>query len=289
MAKAAVQEPEAEVLETTEIEEAEDQVQPETEERPEVVEPEEEETVIGFADDEPEEDDSPPIKTLRERNREQTRLLREKDKRIAELEQARAPAKVELGPKPTLESCGWDEAEFETKLDQWKADEAKAKEQEAKVQEDARKANESWQRDFDAYTARKSTIGIPDYQDAEDTVVAALNKMQQAVIVKAANDPNALVVALSRSPDKLAEIAKYDDPVKLAAAIARMEGSVKVTTRKKSFTPDRPQRGSAPMENVGGLKEQLAKAEAAFDKAGGNGDRTEIQRLQRLLKAQEGK
>ena len=103
MAKAA-HEPEAEVLETPEIDETEDQAAPETEEQqeeaPEQVEPEaesdEEETIIGFGDEvtdeEPEGEQKPPtMKRLRERNREQTKLLRDRERRIQELERVSPP------------------------------------------------------------------------------------------------------------------------------------------------------------------------------------------------------
>lgn len=244
----------------------------------------EEETFIGFGDEDEEEsseDDTPTIKRLRERNREQTRLLREREREIADLRQSSAKP-VELGPKPTLESCDWDEEKFEASLDEWKAKKADADTQAEKAGEQTRKVMESYSRDLEAYTARKATIGVPDYEDAESAVVAVLSIEQQTVALQAAKDPAALVVALGRSPERLAELAKIDNPWKLAAEIARMEGAVKVMKRKKAPAIDRTQRGSGSVAAASGTpKEQLAKMESAFEKAGGNGDRTAIQRFKR--------
>jgi hypothetical protein len=241
---------------TEEVNQAEE---PDTQESEELPDPDaeepaaddEEETIISFdgEDDAGEEGETPTIKRLRERNREQTRLLREREKRIAELERSTA-APVEIGPKPTLETCDYDEERFESELDAWKERRAEASQHEARLGEQNRRANESWQQDVTAYVQRKTTLGVSDYEISETAVSAALSDVQQAVIVKAAKDPAALIYALGKSDAKLAELSKYDDPIKLAAAVARMEGAVKVMKRKKAPEIDQPQRGSASLQNL---------------------------------------
>jgi hypothetical protein len=294
VAKEPVEELEQETPEP-EIEETEDQVQePEAEEpsgEPEQPEDEgEEEVSIGF-EDEPEEeadeaDDTPTIKRIRERNRDLNKQLRDREKELAELRAAAsAPQPQEIGPKPTLESCDWDEERFETSLDDWKQKKAAADEQVTKAQESQRRVIESYNRDLENYEKRKAAIGVPDYEDAEAMVVAALSLEQQAVALQAASDPAALVVALAKSPSKLAELAKIDNPWKLSAAIAKLEGSVKVVTKKKAPNIDKPAKGSAAVSGGETLQAQIDRLEAAFEKKGG-GDRTEIQRLRRQLKEQ---
>jgi hypothetical protein len=282
-----VAEPEAEVLETPEIDETEDQVaEPESEEAesPEPEEGDEEETIIGFGDeDEPEaEAETPTIKRIRERNRDLNKQLRERDRELEELRRSNAPAKIEVGPEPTLESCDWDEDKFKSQLLEWRDKKAEADNQVAAEQQKTQRVLESYNRDLTAYNERKATIGVPDYEEAEATVVAALNMEQQAVAVQAAKDPAALVVALSRSPEKLAELAKIDNPWKLAAAIARMESSVKVVTRKKGPNLDRPVRGSASMVAVDTDKE-LERLEKEAERTG---NRTAVVNYKRQLKAQ---
>jgi hypothetical protein len=282
-------ETETEVLETPEIEEAEDQVQePETEEHSEEPEaPEEEETVISFGDEdeeESEEADTPTIKRLRERNREQTKRLRELDKEIAELRQSAVKPKIEVGPKPDLwEDCEGDPEKFEVALDAWKQRKAEAETETERAEEKTRRVIESYNSDLASYNERKAKLGVSDYEDAEATVVAALNMEQQAVALQAANDPAALVYALAKSPAKLAELAKIDNPWKLSAAIARLEGSVKVVTRKKAPAIDRPAKGSASVAQMSADK-RLEQLEAEAEKTG---DRTKVQQYKRELKAQQ--
>jgi hypothetical protein len=95
--------------------------------------------------------------------------------------------------------------------------------------------------------------------------------VQQAVIVKAAADPALFLYALGKSEAKRSELAKIQDPIKLAAAVARMEGAVKVTTRKAP-TPDRPLSGSSKMPGSADKEiERLEKKAAA-----NGGDRSEL-------------
>jgi hypothetical protein len=283
-------ETETQEVETPEIEETEDQHEAETEEQhseqeesqAEEGEGDEEETIIGFGDEDEEEsseDETPTIKRLRERNREQTRLLRERERELAELRQGAAKP-AELGPKPTLESCEWDEEKFETALDDWKAKKADADAQAEKAGEQTRKVMESYTKDLEAYTASKATIGVPDFDDAEATVVAALNMEQQAVLLQAASNPAAMVVALSRSPEKLAELAKEHNPWKLSAMLAKMEGAVKVVKRKKAPVLDRAQRGSASV-TAPSADAELERLEKEADRTG---NRTALIAYKRQLK-----
>jgi hypothetical protein len=295
MAKAAL-EPEAEVLETPEIDETEDQVQPETEEQAEEpeqpAEPEEseaeEETIIGFGDEDDEEpsaeDDTPTIRRIRERNREITKQLREKDRELAELRQKVTTPKIEVGPKPGLwdDDIAGDEELYDKRMEDWRRQVSEAEKHQTAEQEKSRRVIESYQRDLETYNSRKASIGVPDYEDAEAVVVAALAPEQQAVALQAANDPAALVYALSKSPAKLAELQKIDNPWKLSAAIARLEGSVKVTTRKKAPNIDRPTRGSASVVQESGDK-KLEQLEKEAEKTG---DRSKVIAYKRSLREQ---
>jgi hypothetical protein len=239
----------------------------------------EEETVIAF---DGEEEDAPGDSTVIRRMRQE---LRDAKKRVSELERQSAKPKVEIGPKPTLEGCEYDEDRFEAELDAWKERKAQASQHEAQIEEQNRRANESWQRDVNAYAQRKATLGVSDYETSETAVSAALNEVQQAVIVKAAQDPAALIYALGKSDTKLAELAKYDDPIKLAAAIARMEGAVKVMKRKKAPELDRPQRGTGSTVQLS-TDEQLAKLEKEAERTG---NRTKVIAFKRKLREKEAK
>lgn len=224
----------------------------------------EEQPTVSFEGEEPEpESDNSVIRTMRQE-------LRETKRKLAEAEKASAPKPIEIGEKPTLVGCEYDEERYETELDAWKARKAAADRQTETHAEQSRKANEEWQQDLSAFEQEKAALDFEDRDAAIETATLSLDMVQQAVIVKAAAKPALFMVALGKSEAKRAELAKIQDPIKLAAAVARMEGAVKVTTRKAP-APDRPLRGSASMP--GGADKELEKLEK---KAAESGDRTAV-------------
>jgi hypothetical protein len=156
-------------------------------------------------------------------------------------------------------------------LDAWKERKSAAERQEQSQVEQDREINEAWQQDLSTFEQKKGALSFEDRDDAIDTVAASLDLVQQAVIVKAANNAALFYYALSKSPGKLEELRKIKDPVKMAAAVARMEGAVKVVKGRKAPDPDRPLKGSASMP--GGADQQLEKLEKQAAKTG---DRTAL-------------
>jgi uncharacterized membrane protein len=107
------------------------------------------ETVVAFDGEEPEAE--PENSTVRQMRQ----ALREKDKRIKELEQSSAPKPIEVGEKPTLASCDYDEDKFAEELEAFKDREAAAKRQSESQAEQNRRANEAWQQDLGASSRRR--------------------------------------------------------------------------------------------------------------------------------------
>ena len=235
-----------------------------------------EETIISFDGDEIDEDDKPGDSSVIRRMREE---LRQAKRELAEVRRVAQQPEIEAGEKPTLESCGYDEEEFETELDAWKERKAAA-ERAGEVREaEAREAQESWQADLRSFEQKKAQHGFADFADAQSRVEDTLNLAQQAVIVKAASDPALFLYAVGKSEAKLAELAKIKDPIKMAALVARMEGAIKVVKRRGAPEPDRPARGSAAMP--GGKDKHLEKLEREAERTGDRTALIEYKRKQR--------
>lgn len=227
----------------------------------------EEETVISFGDDEPEPEpddkaDSAVIRQMRA-------ALREKDRELNQLRQQSQP-KIEVGEKPTLAGCDYDEEAFEQKLDEWKERKRQTEASQTEAQKQAEAAQEQWGREVQAYQTKKAQLGAPDVDEAEEIVVGALDQIQRAVLIKATDDPARFMYALSKHKGKLAELAKIKDPVKLAAAMAKLEGVMKVVKRRKAPDPEKIASGSAATP---GADKQLEKLEKEADRTG---DRTKL-------------
>lgn len=221
--------------------------------------------VVAFDDDDEEEPkgDNATIRQMRKQIRD---LKRERD----EARQSSQPDEIEVGAKPTMADCDYDEDAFEKALDDWKSRKQQAEQVKTKREEADRRAQEDWQRDLSGYEQKKATHAFEDHDDAEDAVKAALNVAQQATIIKAANDPALFIYAVGRSDTKLSELAAINDPIKLAAAVARMEGGIKVRKGKKAPALDKPQKGNAAPSASDKQLERLEKDAAR------TGDRSKL-------------
>lgn len=262
---------------TNEVDEQDDQ---DTSDETEIDdENDDEETVVTFGDEElpqaaPPGDNSALAKHLREE-------IRKRDKELVQLRRAVPVEKpVELGPKPTLAECDYDEDAFETERDAWEDRKAKARDAETQADARNRKQNEEWQGELKRYEDGKVALGFADAQDMEDAVTAQLDTIQQSTIVLAADNPALVLYSLGKHPAKLAELAKITNPVKLAAAIAKLEGALKVTKVRKAPAPDEVTRGSAGVS--AGSDKTLERLEKAAEKSG---DRTALINYKKKLKA----
>jgi hypothetical protein len=233
------------------------------------------ETFVGFADEEDEDEAAPASGSESSVIREMRRAMREKDRQIAELQRGTQPAKVELGPKPTLESCDYDEEAFEAKLTDWHGRKAEVTAQEAQAEAEAERQRAEWEARAEAFKADKATLGVADFDDAEAEVFSVLPNDVQALILLS-EKPAALVYALHRSPAKLEQLSKLN-LAQAAMQLGRWERDIKVMKRKAP-APDRPVMGKA-----------AASADKTLERlerdAARTGNRTELIRYRKQLSA----
>ncbi len=207
--------------------------------------------VFGFDGEEAapaSESDSSVIRELRKANREL-------QKRIAAQERKAEPQPVEIGEKPSMESCEYDEDRFETELDAWKARKAKRAEQDRTAGERQQSQAREWSGRMEAYEADKRSIRVADYQAAEEEVFAALPVETQAVLLTT-KKPAALIYALAKNPAKLAELSELN-LMEAAKKIGVLEDRLQMGTRRPP-NPDRPVRGNAAPVNA---DKELARLE----------------------------
>jgi hypothetical protein len=240
MADAEQPEGENEVLELTETVEAPEQREG-TETEPEGSE--DEEVIVSFGEEAaPASEGEAPewVRDLRKRNRELEREL-------AEARKSAGPEVPEVGPKPTYEGCDFDEERFEAELDAWKDRKAKADSAKSEAQKAQEEAQERYQAKVAAYGEQKTQLGVKDFDQAEEQVLASLSQAQQAILIHGAEDKAKLVYALGRHPEKLRQLASISDPIEFAFAAAKLEGQTKVS-RRPATTPDSSPAGSGAIK-----------------------------------------
>lgn len=254
-------------LETPETEGAEIEAPEGAEEQPQA----DEEYSIEIDGEEAEEEPT-LVKTLRQE-------IRDRDRELAEHRKASAP-KIEVGEKPTLESCDYDEEKFETQLDDWKERKRAFDNQEAEVGKQVEVRNQEFQRRATTYRAKLEALPLPaeQKQAAEKTVIDALPELLQSAIVSYADDPAKVVIALAKHPQKLQQLAQEQDPILFIKGIWNLERNLKVVTKKKPPAADAENivRGSAPLSHTADKELDRLEKEAERTK-----DRTKVQKYLR--------
>jgi hypothetical protein len=216
----------------------------------------------------------------REAAKENAAKARKAEAELERIRQSQVP-KVETVKKPTMEECGFDEDTYAERMAAYVEAQAKVKAEEAK----ARAAEEAAKADYDArfagYAEAKAKLPPSDFEAAEEAVKASLSVQQQAIIVRNAANPAQVVLALGKSPKALAALAAEKDYDRFAYKLAQTEGKITVTTKPKPQA-ETVLRGGAAGAGGMSLSKQLELAEKEADRTG---DRTQVQRIKREMKA----
>lgn len=207
------------------------------------------------------------VKDLRRQQREDARRIRELE---AELTKAKpAQPEEQLGPRPKLEDFDFDSDAHDKAVDEWieKRDRIQAQEIARKQQEE--KAQQAWQVKLNRYEQGKRALRVPDFDEAEAVVGAALNDTQKGIILQGADRAELLFYALGKNGQHLNRLAGITDPVEFAWAAAKMETQLKTTTRKPGTAPEKRLTGTggspiaAADDPLDELREKAAKGDQA--------------------------
>jgi hypothetical protein len=217
------------------------------------------------------------VKDLRKQNREQQKRIRELERSIAPAAQGEttsAPPK-----KPTLQDVDYDTGAYEAKLDDWYKAKAAYDQQANERQRKQDEVKGAWEAKVTGYNTAKAELKARDFDDAEAVIADVLSVTQQGIILDGAEKPALLVYALGKNPKKAAELAAITNPVAFAAAIGRLEASLKVTQRKPSAAPETIPSGNA--RKTGAVDNTL---ERLREEAGKTGDFTKVMAYKRQAK-----
>lgn len=210
-----------------------------------------EEVIVSIGEPPPQDDEEAPQESapdwVRELRKNYRELQREKRELEQKLKATQAPApRPTLGPKPTLEGCDYDAEKYEADLERWYEQKRAADAEVAKLQAARQAEEQEWQAKLQGYAKARTQLKVRDFEDAEHTVLEALNETQQGIILAGCKNPAMVVYAIGKNPGKAKELAAIQDPVKYAFAVAELEGQLKVSTRKAP-PPERTISGSGPL------------------------------------------
>lgn len=218
---------------------------------------------------EPEQTQQAPewVKELRKQNREYQKRIRQLERNTQAAPAAQGETITAAPPKkPTLADVDYDTGAYEAKLDQWYGAKAEYDRQAAERQRAEQSVKGAWEAKISGYNTAKAELKARDFEDAEAVIADTLSVTQQGIILDGAEKPALLIYALGKNPKKAAELAAITNPVAFAAAIGRLEASLKVTSRKPSAAPETLVSGNAPKS--GAIDNTLDRLRADADRTG---------------------
>jgi hypothetical protein len=247
---------------------------------------EESEVVVTIGDEESptsDNDTSKPaptwVKELRKTNRELKKQNRELQEKLNSQNDTEIKP-VELGKKPTLESCDYDSDRYDSELQAWYENKIEVDKQKAKQDQEQKVQEQQWQERLTHYEEAKNSLKVIDYEEAEFAAQEALSSTQQGMIIEGADNPALMIYALGKNPKKLKEISEIKQPVKFAFAVSKLETQLKIANKNRPTSkPEKKiQSSSGSSSAVNSTLERLR------EEAAKSGDFTKVMQYKRQLK-----
>jgi len=184
------------------------------------------------------EETKPWVKELRKKFRDQAQRLAQYERGGATPAAGPAALPPAPGPKPELRNFDFDAEQYAAALDKWHD----ANNKRAAAEKDAQARQTQDQRDWEArvtaYQQAGRELGFADFEDCEAAALTELSPTQQGIIVQGAEKPALVMYALGRNPQLARDLAKLEDPVKFAFAVADLQRKLTVAKRKPTTKPE---------------------------------------------------
>lgn len=239
------------------------------------------EFVVSIGDDvpSPEEEKAPEwVKELRVKHRDAAKENKDLKRKLEQYEQTKP---VEIGVKPTLESCEYDSDKFESELVSWHSKKRDADKQAEEVKTAEQEKSNAWQVTLSEFAEKRTAVKakMSNYEELEGVVDDSFSEIQKGAILQCAKDPALLIAALGNNPAKLKELSSIQDAAKFIWSASQMESQMKTGNRKVATKPEGKVVGSGGGNALDATLEKLEKEAAK------TGDRSKVIRYkQNLLK-----
>lgn len=190
------------------------------------------------------------IKDLRKANREKDKELREMRRQLEQLQSRPAEQQPQqqtdvIPPKPTLESCEYDETAFEQAMTDWHEKKSRAEQQKQQQERQQQEYQQRFQQRVEAHKQRAAKLPVKDYQEMESIVLSELKPIQQEIIIHAADEGSELIAyALGKNPQLRQRVAAETDPIRAAFLLGQISKQVSLAPKpKKAIKPEPEVRG----------------------------------------------
>lgn len=183
--------------------------------------------------------------------------FRDKDKEVRELrlqleqiqsrpegQQPQQQADV-IPPKPTLESCEYDEEAYETALTDWHEKKVRAEQSKQQQQRQQQENQQRFQQRLEAHKQRASKLPVKDYQEMEEIVRAEVPDLHKEILIHCADEGSELIAyGLGKSQQLRQRVAAETDPIRAAFLLGQISKQVSLAPKpKKAIKPEPEVRG----------------------------------------------
>ncbi|WP_369461990.1 phage capsid protein [Citrobacter braakii] len=190
------------------------------------------------------------VKDLRKNNREKDKELRELRR---ELEQVKSkPAEQQpmqqidvIPPKPTLESCDYDEVAFEQAVTDWHEKKSRVEQSKQQQQRQQQEFQQRMQQRVESHRQRGAKLPVKDYQQMEEIVRAEVPDLHKDILIHCADEGSELIAyGLGKSQQLRQRVAAETDPLRAAFLLGQISKQVSLAPKaKKAIKPEPEVRG----------------------------------------------
>ncbi|MDM1814947.1 phage capsid protein [Serratia ureilytica] len=182
------------------------------------------------------------FKETQKENRELRRQLEQIQSKPAEAQQ---PQSDVIPPKPTLESCEYDESAFEQAMTDWHEKKGRAEQVKQQQQRQQQELQQRLTERLTKHQERAAKLPVKDYREMEDIVRQEIPVIQQEILIHAADEGSELVAyALGKNQQLRQRVAAETDPIRAAFLLGQISQQVKLAPKpKKAIKPEPEVRG----------------------------------------------
>ncbi|NUM03291.1 hypothetical protein GJ607_01265 [Escherichia coli] len=132
-------------------------------------------------------------KGFKETQKENRELRRQLEEALAKPAEHQQPQPDAIPPKPTLESCDYDEQAFEQALTDWHEKKGRVEQQQQQKLRQQQEYQQRFQQRVEAHKQRAAKLPVKDYQEMEAIVLSELPPIQQEIIIHCADEGSELL------------------------------------------------------------------------------------------------
>ncbi|EHR9592418.1 phage capsid protein [Salmonella enterica subsp. enterica serovar Muenster] len=181
------------------------------------------------------------FKETQKENRELRRQLEEALAKPAEQQPTQTQTDA-IPPKPTLESCDYDEQAFETALTDWHEKKSRAEQQKQQQQRQHQEVIQRFQQRLEKHNERATRLPVKDYRETEEIVRRELPAIQQEILIHAADEGSELIAyALGKNQQLRQRVAAETDPIRAAFLLGQISKQVSLAPKPKKAPKPEPE------------------------------------------------